>query len=146
MAMVIFAFLRTGAPKGLGSWQRSNPEQYSGRRANSVPFTGPCAAVSPVLHQGRSWLRTSGDRLTDELTDARNGLLRFRKHGRKMLPHMRHVVPDLQLHLHAGRLGAFGERLGIIEQRFDGAHLDQERREATEIGMDGRGEGGLRRL
>jgi hypothetical protein len=36
--------------------------------------------------------------------------------------------------------------VGIIEQRFDGAHLDQKRRKAAEIGMNGRREGGLRRL
>jgi hypothetical protein len=70
-------------------------------------------------------LRTSCHILADELADVRNGLLRFREDGRNMMPHMRHVVPDLQFHWHASRLGALGERVGIIDQRFDGAHLEQ---------------------
>jgi hypothetical protein len=59
---------------------------------------------------------------------------------------MRHVLPDRQFHRHASRLGALGERVGIIEQRFDGAHLDQMRRKTAEIGMNGRREGDLRRV
>jgi hypothetical protein len=62
------------------------------------------------------------------------------------MPHMQHILRDLQFHRHASPLGALGERVGIIEQRFDGAHLDQERRKAAKIGMNGCCEGGLRRV
>jgi hypothetical protein len=52
------------------------------------------------------------------------------------MPHMRHVLPDRQFHRHVSRLGALGERVGIIEQRFDGAHLDQTRRKTAETCLD----------
>jgi hypothetical protein len=84
--------------------------------------------------------------LADELADVRNVLLQFREDGCKVMPPMRHVLPDRQFHRHVSRLGALDERVGIIEQRFDGAHLDQMRRKTAEIGMNGRREGDLRRV
>ena len=52
--------------------------------------------------------------------------------------------PRPQFHRHASRLGALGERVGIIEQRFNASHLDQKQRKSAVIGMNGRREGDLR--
>ena len=84
--------------------------------------------------------------LAYELADTGDGLLGFREDGCEMMPDVGHVLPDLQLHRHTGRFGAFGQGIGIVEQGLNGSNLNQERREATQISIDRRSEGGLRRL
>src|SRR5229473_4354179 len=60
--------------------------------------------------------------------------------GMKQRPDMDHLRPDLELDMHIGGAGQFGEADRVVEQRFGGADLDQQRRQASEIGVERRRE------
>ena len=63
------------------------------------------AIETETVRRSCRWLRASHI-LTDELADARNGLLRFREDEHKMRPHMRHALSSFQVDRDARRQGA----------------------------------------
>ena len=54
---------------------------------------------------------------------------------------MDHAVPDLQLDIDAGGARLVGEHDGIIQHGFAVADLDQQRRQAREVGIERRRQG-----
>src|SRR5229473_4852182 len=60
--------------------------------------------------------------------------------GMKQRPDMDHLRPDLEFDAHVGGAGQPGEADRIVEQRLGGTDLDQQRRQAREIGIERRRE------
>ena len=87
-----------------------------------VMATSDCQGRCDALPKGAS-SASSVSWMTS--TSACDGLLRFREDGGKMLPHMRHLLPDFTSDRDASRLGAGGECPGIVKERFDRTHLDE---------------------
>ena len=59
---------------------------------------------------------------------------------RKQMPHVDHLWPHLELDSDARRFRAIGETVRIIEQGLGLAYLDQQRRQAFQVGIERRGE------
>ena len=51
---------------------------------------------------------------------------------------MHHVFPGLELDLDAGCPGALGDARRVVEQDLGGTHLDEERRQTREVGVERR--------
>ena len=60
----------------------------------------------------------------------------------KPVPAVDHILPRLVRDLGAGGPGAFREEAAVVKQDLGGADLDQERRQAAEFAVKGRGERG----
>ena len=76
--------------------------------------------------------------LEDEFADLFDRLLAFRQTRRRQMPHVRHLVPDLQGGIDTRLLRFIGEAGRIVEQRFGIADLDEQRGKVVEIGVERR--------
>src|SRR5712692_3318747 len=63
-------------------------------------------------------------------------LASFGNQVREKLPGMGNDGPDFQFDRNAGGTSSFGEARGVIAQHFIRAHVDEKRREASEIGVE----------
>jgi hypothetical protein len=62
-------------------------------------------------------------------------LAAFRHEGMEHLPDVRHGGPHGQFDPHAGGAGPRGQFRGIVAQGLIGAHVNQQRRQAAQIGI-----------
>src|SRR5499427_7269859 len=93
---------------------------------------GLLARIAQTRSLGRRG-RSLANACANELADAGDGLLTLVQHGVEPVPDVDHRWPflDLDVDTRRARPGAEAER--VVEQHLVAAHLDQERREASQI-------------
>src|SRR5690348_12543263 len=76
----------------------------------------------------------------DELPNLVDRLLALVEHRRENLEDVDHIFPRLERDLDASLARALRDSRRVVEQRLGGADLDQERRQAREVSIQGRRE------
>ena len=71
--------------------------------------------------------------LVDVGADPGDGVPGLRQQIGERVPHVEHVVPELERHVDAGRLRPLGEPLRVVEQQLARADLQQQRRQPGQI-------------
>ena len=80
--------------------------------------------------------RYSGSVVEDKLADNVDGLLALGQEAREHLPDVDHFRPDFELDLNARGLRTIGDAVRVIEQGLGVADLDQQGRQAFQIGIE----------
>ena len=71
--------------------------------------------------------------LVDVGADPGDRIASLRQQVGERVPHVEHVVPELERHVDAGRLRPLGEPRRVVEQQLARADLQQQRRQARQI-------------